>query len=239
MILHGNALLRSLPPEESERLSPFFRRVETTAGQFILGQGEPLSHLWFFESGAATRLVQLHSGETVEVGTVGHDGVAGIPIALGGQLGLGPCIVQIAGTAQLISVSDFDEHVRGTNSPLMQALTVYAGVTIAHLTQLTACHCLHRVEQRLIRCLLTLDDYGAAGTLRITHDTLAGMLGVHRPSITYALQAIAATGAISLERRRVIIHNRSELQESACECYHNIKSMSKRQNDALKAALRG
>lgn len=225
MTQQGNAILSSLPTEEFERLSPYLHRVPMERGQMLFGSEEPLTHLWFPESGAVTRLVQLHNGESVEAGTIGSEGVAGVPITLGRTSALGQCIVQVAGTAQTLSVADFDEHVRKQNSALLHALYDYGGLVIATLCQLTACHCLHRVEQRLVRCLLTLADHTAEGAVRITHDTLAAFLGVHRPSITYALQALAATGALGAQRRQIEIRDRSALEAMACECYATIRKL--------------
>lgn len=225
MTQHGNAVLRSLPNDEFERLAPYLHRVPMERGQVLFGSEEPLTHLWFPESGAVTRLVHLHNGESVEAGTIGSEGVAGAPISLGRPTGLGQCIVQVPGSAQTLSVVDFEEQVRKQNSPLLQALYDYGGLVIATLCQLTACHCLHRVEQRLVRCLLTLADHSASGAVKITHDTLAAFLGVHRPSITYALQALAATGALASQRRQIEIRDRAALEQIACECYASIRKL--------------
>ncbi|HET7814945.1 MAG TPA: Crp/Fnr family transcriptional regulator [Candidatus Baltobacteraceae bacterium] len=225
MTQSGNAVLNSLPKEEFERLAPYLHRVTMERGQVLFGSEEPLTHLWFPESGAVTRLVHLHNGESVEAGTAGNDGVFGVPITLGRTSALGQCIVQIGGTAMTMSVPDFEEHVRKHNSALLHALYDYAGLAIAALCQLTACHCLHRVEQRLVRCLLTLADHSANGAVKITHDTLAAFLGVHRPSITYALQALASTGVVTSQRRQIEIRDRSALERLACECYANLRGL--------------
>jgi CRP-like cAMP-binding protein len=216
MTQQGNAVLSSLPKDEFDRLAPYFHRVSMERGQILFGSEEPLTHLWFPESGAVTRLVHLHNGESVE---------AGAPITLGRTTGQGQCIVQVPGTAQTLSVVDFEEQVRRLNSPLLHALYDYGGLVIAMLCQLTACHCLHRVEQRLVRCLLTLADHSSNGAVRITHDTLAAFLGVHRPSITYALQALAATGALGSQRRQIEILDRAALEQMVCECYASIRTL--------------
>lgn len=227
MSLLSNAVLGTLPVEEVERLEPFLQRVRLDPGQVLFSAEEPISHLWFPESGAVTRLMQLDGGESVEVGTIGSEGVAGLPVALGRGAGLGQCSVQIPGTAIVMSVADFDEHVRKPRTPLLAAMLSYASVQMAVVCRLAACHCLHRVEQRLVRCLLELDDRGASGPLRITHDTLAAFLGVHRPSITYALQALAAGGALAVQRRRIQLLDRDALAALTCECYASIKQLER------------
>jgi CRP-like cAMP-binding protein len=234
--LQGNAILQSLPAEEFERLRPHFRTVRLTPGQRVCTVEEPLSGIWFPQSGAASRIIHLLSGETVEAGIVGNDGVIGLPLVLGGERGVGQCFVHIEGTALVMPTQLFDEHVRRHGGPLLEALLLYTNLYISTLGQLTACHCLHRIEQRLSRCILTLQDYGEDRNVRITHDTLAEFLGVHRPSITYALQSLAATGAIASERRRIAILDRQALLGHSCECYNVIRTTTARELARIQEA---
>lgn len=229
-----NHILKSLPVEESARLEPYFRRVPLVAGQRLCTVDEPLESLWFPESGAVSRLVQLLTGETVEAGIAGNDGVIGLPAVLGGVHSVGSCTVQLDGTALVINVQDFDQQVRLMRGPLLEALLMYTNLYIGVLGQLTACHCLHRIEQRLSRCILQLHDYHDGESVRTTHDTLAEFLGVHRPSVTYGLQALAATGTIALGRRSIIVRDRNGLLEHACECYAAIRRITKREFDRMR-----
>lgn len=233
-----NALLGALPGAEIERLEPYLKKVPLTPGQRLLNSGEPLSQLYFPLEGAVSRLVHLITGETVEAGIVGSDGVVGLPVALGGTHSYGIAEVQAAGSAVCLSAADYAEHVRASQSPLFEALVLYTNFYIAMLTQLTACHCVHRIERRLSRLILTLDDRTANGAVRVTHDTLAEFLGVHRPSVTYALQALAETGALRSERRRIAILDRPALERHACECYTGIREATGAAIQQIKKHLR-
>lgn len=204
------------------------------AGQRLSSVDEQIATLWFPEDGAVSRLIQLLTGETVEAGIVGNDGVLGLPPVLGGYHSVGTSTVQIDGHALAMSVADFQEHVRDPRSPLLDALLIYTNLCIAVLGQLTACHCLHRIEQRLSRCILQLHDLTGGERVRTTHDTLSEFLGVHRPSVTYALQALAATGIIALERRSIIVRDREGLLAHACECYGAIRRITARELDRMR-----
>lgn len=232
-----NRILQSLPRHEHERLEPYFKRVPLAAGQRLCALGERLDCLWFPESGAVSRLIQLLTGETVEAGIVGNEGVIGLPPVLGSSQSVGACTIQLNGNALCISVDDFNEHVRASHSPLLEALLMYTNLYIGVLGQLTACHCLHRIEQRLSRCILQLHDRFGGDSVATTHDVLAEFLGVHRPSVTYALQALAATGNVTLGRRTITIRNRPGLEEHACECYAAIRRITERELDRM-AVLR-
>lgn len=229
-----NHILKSLPPQEFARLEPYFRRVPLVAGQRLCTVDEPVELLWFPESGAVSRLIQLLTGETVEAGIAGNDGAVGLPPVLGSDHSVGACTVQISGSALVINVGDFEERVRLMRSPLLEALLLYTNLYIAVLGQLTACHCLHRIEQRLSRCILQLHDYQNGEPVRTTHDVLAEFLGVHRPSVTYALRALAATGTIALGRRSISIRDRNGLLGHACECYAAIRRITRRELDRMQ-----
>lgn len=234
-----NLILSSLPPEELSRLQPYFKRVPLTAGQRLYSVDEQVSTLWFPEDGAVSRLIQLQTGETVEAGIVGNDGIAGLPPVLGGHHSVSSCTVQVDGFAMCIAVGDFEEHVRNPRSPLLDALLIYANLSIGVLAQLTACHCLHRIEQRLSRCILQLQDVTGGERVRTTHDTLSEFLGVHRPSVTFALQALAAAGTIALERRSIIVRDRDALLQHVCECYGAIRRITDRELDRVRLLRAG
>lgn len=234
-----NAVLAALPDGELERLEPYLKKIPLAPGQRLLNSGEPLVQLYFPLEGAVSRLVHLITGETVEAGIVGSDGVVGLPVALGGTHSYGIAEVQSPGSALCLSAADYAEHVRAAQSPLFEALVLYTNFYIAMLTQLTACHCVHRIERRLSRLILTLDDRAPNGAVRVTHDTLAEFLGVHRPSVTYALQALAETGALSSERRRIVILDRPALEEHACECYTAIREATLAAINQIRKHLRG
>lgn len=234
-----NFILDSLPLEEFGRLEPYLKRIPLVTGQRLCSVDEPLTCIWFPESGAVSRLIQLLTGETVEAGIVGNDGAIGLPPVLGSVHSVGACTVQLEGTALCISAADFDEHVRSTRSPLMDAMLLYTNLHIGILGQLTACHCLHRIEQRLSRCILQLHDRFGGDSVRTTHDVLSEFLGVHRPSVTYALQALAAMGAIALGRRSIIIRDRETLLAHACECYAAIRRITKRELDRIRLLRAG
>lgn len=220
----GNALLSSLPPDELERIGPHLRRVELRPGEPLFAAGEPLTYMYFLESGAVARLVQLRSGETIEAGIFGNDGVAGLPFAHKNGVAHAQVLSLLHGTAMTLPIHEYRAFVDGP-SAFYDALVLEAGVSLMRMAQVAACHALHRLEQRLTRCLLTIVDYASDSRLPITHDALAGFLGVHRPSVTYALQTLAQNGAIALERRRVIITDRAVLMNVVCECYATIRAL--------------
>jgi hypothetical protein len=53
----------------------------------------------------------------------------------------------------------------------------------------------------------------------ITHDYIAQMLGIHRPSVTIAALDFKNQGLIDYSRGKISIVDRRGLEREACECY--------------------
>ncbi len=67
--------------------------------------------------------------------------------------------------------------------------------------------------------LLMTQDRVDSGSLPITHDFLATMLGTDRPSVSLAAGVLQRKELIEYTRGAVKIVNRKKLEDSACECY--------------------
>ena len=62
-----------------------------------------------------------------------------------------------------------------------------------------------------------------SGSLLITHDFLATMLGTDRSTVSLAAGALQRKELIEYARGAVKILNRKKLEDSACECYEVIR----------------
>ena len=65
-------------------------------------------------------------------------------------------------------------------------LNRYAAIRGMQVAQTAACNRLHDIKQRLARWLLMTEDRVDSGSLPITHDFLATMLGTDRPTVSSA-----------------------------------------------------
>jgi hypothetical protein len=100
------------------------------------------------------------------------------------------------------------------------------------VSQSAACNRLHPLEERAARWMLMTHDRVDADTFPITHDFLASMLGVRRPSVTVAAGILQRAGFIQYRRGRMTIIDREGLEASACECY----AIVRRQFDGMAGA---
>jgi len=99
----------------------------------------------------------------------------------------------------------------------------YAQAFLEQVLVSVACNSAHSLKQRLARWLLMMRDRGDAEVLQITQGLLGEMLGVQRPSITHAAEALERAGLIERGRRQVTILDRKGLIAASCECYQLVR----------------
>jgi DNA-binding transcriptional regulator YhcF (GntR family) len=59
----------------------------------------------------------------------------------------------------------------------------------------------------------------------LTHEFLAIMLGVRRPTVTLVMAELARAGIVSHVRGHVRIVDRAGLEGASCECYRNVRAV--------------
>ena len=100
----------------------------------------------------------------------------------------------------------------------------YTQVVIAQMMQSTACNALHRVQQRCARWLLMTHDRMHKQDFHLSHEFLAVMLGVQRPTVSVIAGTLQKAGLISYTHGRVSVRNRKGLEAASCECYSIIRA---------------
>jgi CRP-like cAMP-binding protein len=131
-------------------------------------------------------------------------------------------IVQIPGTALAMRNGSFQKFLE--NPPFRTIMGAYVEKAMALLAQSAACLAFHPLEQRLARWLLEVRERVAMDDLQLTHEFLAQMLGVRRPSATLAVNAMVRAGLIEQARGRIRILNPNGLLEASCECYRTLRT---------------
>jgi DNA-binding transcriptional regulator YhcF (GntR family) len=71
--------------------------------------------------------------------------------------------------------------------------------------------------------LMVQDRVDADATLPLTHEFLAAMLGVQRPTVTVVARTLQGAGLIRYRRGAVVVLDRAGLEEAACECYAAVR----------------
>jgi CRP-like cAMP-binding protein len=109
--------------------------------------------------------------------------------------------------------------------PFMDVTLRCLRALMAQQGQTAVCSRHHPLEQQLCRWLLSSLDRMNINELVVTHEFIAGMLGVRRESITEAAHRLQHRGLIHAYRGHIEVLDRRGLQDMACECYDQIKRL--------------
>jgi len=217
-----NRLLSALSRDVQIRLLPRMEKVNLAVRQVLFEAHEPVSHIYFPLSGAMSLLIALASGETIEIATVGNEGMLGTPVFLGAERGAMRAVCQVSGQA-LRMRSDIFRHSIGEHADLADMARRYTHGILNQIAQTTACNQVHSVQQRMCRWLLMTHDRVGADEFHLTQELLAQMLGVRRPSVTVAAGGLQRAGLIHYQRGRIRIADRARLEAASCGCYDTVR----------------
>ncbi|GAB7191712.1 Crp/Fnr family transcriptional regulator [Kineococcus sp. NUM-3379] len=218
-----NAVLDTLSAESLDRLLPSLHQVPLTLGTVLYAPGEPVRTIHFPLLGVVSIVTELEDEEVVEVATVGHEGVVGLPVLLGAETPTERAMVQVEGNA-LSMDADLVDEAAATDDSLHAALRRYTQVMFTQLARNSACNRAHTVRQRAARWLLTTADRMDGPTFDLTQHFLAQMLNVRRASVSQVARALADEGCIRYIRGTLTIRDRDQLHASACGCYDLLRA---------------
>ncbi len=158
-------------------------------------------------------------GDTIEMATIGREGMVGVPMVTGsGSAGNMRGMYQVAGESIAVNASHFmQELARGGR--LSTNVSEFIAALFTLVGQNAACNRLHTMNQRLARWLLMTHDRLGINQFNLTHELMAQMLGSRRASVTEAAAWLQSAGAIQYKRAEVSVLDRTALEKSSCECY--------------------
>ena len=223
-----NDLLASLPAADLAPLRAALEWVPMRLGDRLYQPGEQLRHAYF----PATAMVSLHyvtdTGASAETTGVGHEGVVGIALFMGGNTTSSSAVVHTGGHGwrleRALLLAQFN-----LGGALRQALLRYTQALMTQISQTAACYRHHSVEQQLSGWLMVASDrLPPPGDLAMTQELLSGLLGVRRESITEAAGRLQALGHIRYRRGHISVLDASGLRACACECYGVVKTELRR-----------
>jgi CRP-like cAMP-binding protein len=219
-----NHLLAVVDAKEFELLRPHLTAVDLHSREGLWEANRPIESI-YFPHNAVISEVALAKGHdiAVEVGSIGCEGMLGLPVLFGSQSSVTRALVQIAGRADRMDAAVLAREVNRHPS-LRRILNLYAQGYVTQISQSTACNRLHSAEQRLARWLLICRDRTGDNDLPMTHEIMALMLGVRRATVTEAAGLLQRRGMIRYRRGLVSVLDRAGLEATACECYDIVRN---------------
>ena len=218
-----NKLLAKLSAETLEGLRPHFERVTLARAEHVIVPGEPIRAAYFPTTCLLSLVTTMADGSSVESGTIGREGMSGIPILLDAVQTPMPTFTQVPGDAIRIG-SRVVKDLYDRGGEFQKLMNRYMHTVIVTGSHSTACNALHRLEQRFCKWLLMSSDGVGSDEVNLTHEFLATMLGVRRAGVTEAAVRLQEAGFINYARGHVKIKDRAGLEATACECYRRTKA---------------
>jgi CRP-like cAMP-binding protein len=230
-----NQLIAALPEAELARWLPHLEPAHMHLAAVIYESGCEMTHMYFPTTSIISLLYVMKSGATAEIAVVGHEGVVGLPLIMGGRSTPSRALVQSAGEGfRLAANLMLQEFERG--GPVMHLLLRYTQSLITQMAQTAACNRHHSLDQQLCRWLLLSLDRLASNELVMTQELIANMLGVRREGVTEAAGRLHEAGIIEHHRGRIIVLDRDRLEKRTCECYAVVRAECERLLPASIAA---
>jgi CRP-like cAMP-binding protein len=216
------AALRTADPAAEAQLREGLESVELELHTKVMGPDRPIGHVYFPETGVLSQIQQMRNGAAVEVNLVGSDGMAGLAVYLGGVTFPMEVTCSSPGTFLRMPSADFLAEV-ARNAPLLRVLHGYTQAVLEIRAQAIGCDRFHAVEARAARWLLEMDDRVTEDEFRMTHESLALMLGVRRQTVSAVAAHLCQQGWIVYRRGFIEIVDRVGLEGATCECYEVIR----------------
>ena len=184
-----NWLLRTMPAEERLRLRAHLEPFVLEPMQLLAEPDRPIPHVHFPEGSIISLLRRMADGSLIENGTVGMEGMAGLPLFFDVEWSIGMITGQIPGPSLRMEAGAFRALL--PELPGLQALLRrYTAFLMTQTAQSVACNGFHTIEQRCARWLLMTHDRVPGDEFELTHEVLAQMLAVRRAGVTEAAGAM-------------------------------------------------
>ncbi|WP_078057966.1 Crp/Fnr family transcriptional regulator [Rhizobium rhizosphaerae] len=213
-----NRMLAPLPAEERALLKPHLEHVDLPRGFVFIEAGEVIEHVYFPDQGLASVIAVSPGGRKAEAGMIGREGFTPVAPLAGAQVSLHRVIAQIAGHGWRLPIDVFREVL--PSCPHLTARLMRAAHHLAMQVSFTAlANASAPVEERLARWLLMCHDRLEGEAMHLTHDFIALMLAVRRPSVTTALHILEGRGWIRAERGVILMRDRAALETFAGDIY--------------------
>lgn len=219
----GNRLLSALPEAEMAFLRPHLELTPLPVGTLLANPGDRTRRCYFPTKGMISLLSVTETGEAIEVGYTGREGMAGIAAAIGGQEVLYQMLVQ-AETECITADAKVIEELFAKGPVFHNLLLRYIYALLKQMSQTCLCNHFHTIETRLCRWLTVMCERSGNKRLSLTQEFLAHMLGVQRTSIGLIAQTMQTKGIIRYSRGRLEVIDIDRLRASACECYRIVNA---------------
>ena len=101
----ANRLLGLLSPGDYKRLRPHLHRIALEYRQSLYRAHKPVEFVYFIETGVGSLVNTMANGQAAEVGTIGNEGLVGLPIVFGDDRAPTSVYIQVPGAGLRIKAA--------------------------------------------------------------------------------------------------------------------------------------
>jgi len=166
--------------------------------------------------------VPVEDDREVESLLVGREGAVGLPLGRGPSLAYARIVVKVGGTVLRLPLRAL-EQAQQRSASLQDLFARYAACQLVQLLQTAACNAAHSIEQRAAKWIIAAQEHIGGDEIPLTHEQLAGMLGVSRSYASRVIQMLKARRILATRRGAILILDGPALQASACACNGTVK----------------
>ena len=217
-ITYTNKLLQGLPDDDRTLLSGLLEPVVLYKGTQLAWANQPITHVYFLESGVASIVAKSPEGHETEAGMFGREGFGPTAPALGVDRHPLDTFIQVPGEGYRLSAAALNDCLLASPA-LSRSLLAFSHVMAVQAMYTGLSNAVHQVDERLGRWLLMCHDRVDGDELALTHEYLSLMLSVRRPSVTTALHILEGNRFIRAQRGQITIRDRAKLEEFAVDTY--------------------
>lgn len=213
-----NRILSMLPGSSRRRAFAQVDFVRLEKHQRLATMGEPISYVYFLNSGIGSVLLTSSNGKSSEAGVFGNEGFSPSSLAVGGSRSPFDVVVQVEGDAYRMQANAF-RKILAEDRTVEKIILRYVHVFAVQAAYTAHSNALDNVDVRLGRWLLMCHDRVPSNRIELTHDYLALMLAVRRPSVTTSLHVLEGEGFVRSTREVITIRNREALENFVGSSY--------------------
>ncbi len=214
----GNEILARLGEAKLREMLSSLQRVYLPRGAVLEVPRQAVSRVYFPLDCVLSLIVVGRDGTRIETGLIGKEGLSGFGLVEGDGHTPYELVNQIEGFTLSMQASAFVPLLDAT--PVLEMLARrFSRALSVQVSHTALANGRFNVQARLARWLLMIHDRIPKDTFDLTHDYLAIMLGVRRPSVTDALHILEGKKGIRSTRSSIRILDREILKSLAGEAY--------------------
>ncbi|QOZ53617.1 Crp/Fnr family transcriptional regulator [Bradyrhizobium sp. CCBAU 53338] len=218
-----NELLQRLSNQDFELLAPHLQSIDLAANHVLHHAGDSIAVV-HFPCGPAfvSFAVPVEDDREVESLLVGREGAVGLPFGRGPSLAYARIVAKVGGTVLRLPLRALEQALQ-RSATLQDLFARYATCQLTQLLQTAACNAAHSIEQRAAKWIIAAQEHIGGDEIPLTHEQLAGMLGVSRSYASRVIQMLKARRILATRRGAILILDAPALSASACACNRAVK----------------